>query len=62
MTDTDLREILVAFPGVRRITATKDQLRATLLASDGQMLLQGSLWKIKSKPIGAGIYEVWLEA
>ena len=57
----DLREILVAFPGIRRISATRKQLRATLLASDGTMLLRGRIWKIKSKPQGAGIYEVWLE-
>lgn len=58
---SDLRDALVGFPGVRRITATRKDLQATLLASDGQMLLRGSLWRIKSKHIGAGIYEVWLE-
>ncbi len=60
--DLDLRDILVGFPGIRRIAATRKQLRATLLASDGKMFLRGSFWTIKSKPIGAGIYEVWLEA
>ena len=57
----DLRDILVAFPGVRKITATREDVRETLLESDGTMLLRGHLWKIKSKSIGAGIYEVWLE-
>ena len=59
--DQDLREALVAFPGIRRISATREQLRTTLLASDGTMTLRGRIWKIKSKPQGAGIYEVWLE-
>lgn len=59
--DQDLREILTAFPGIRRISATREQLRTTLLASDGTMFLRGRIWKIKSKPQGAGIYEVWLE-
>ncbi len=61
-TDLDLRDILAGFPGIRRISATREQLRTTLLASDGKMLLRGDFWTIKSKPIGAGIYEVWLEA
>jgi len=56
----DLRDILVGFPGIRRIAATRAQLRATLLASSGTMLLRGRIWKIKSKPMGAGVYEVWL--
>ncbi len=59
--DQDLRDILAAFPGIRRISATREQLRTTLLASDGTMTLRGQIWSIKSKPQGAGIYEVWLE-
>ena len=58
---SDLRDILVAFPGIRRITATREDLRETLLASDGSMLLRGRTWKIRSTSVGAGIYEVWLE-
>ncbi len=58
---SDLREALVAFPGIRKITSTREDLAETLLASDGTMLLNGSLWDIKSKPIGAGIHKVWLE-
>ena len=58
---TDLRDILIGFPGVRRITATKKDVSETLLASSGSMLLNGELWNIKAKHMAAGVYEVWLE-
>lgn len=58
---SDLRDILVGYPGVRRITATKKDVTETLLASDGRMTLNGELWDIKAKHMAAGVYEVWLE-
>ena len=57
----DLRERLIGYPGVRKITATTKDVRDTLLASDGQMLLNGKLYSICSKPLGAGVHQVWLE-
>ena len=56
----DLRENLLAYPGIRELTATKKDVQETLLKSDGQMLLNGRLYRIKAKHIGAGIYKVWL--
>jgi len=58
---TDLRTILEGFPGVRRITATKADVRRTLLESGGTMTLRGEMWDIKAKYEAAGIYKVWLE-
>lgn len=57
---TDLREKLTAYPGIRRITATTRAVRETLLASEGQMFLNGHLYEIKTKRLGAGVYQVWL--
>lgn len=57
----DLREHLTAYPTVRKITATTRDVRDTLLASDGQMLLNGNLYRIRSKPLGARVHQVWLE-
>lgn len=45
-----------------RTTLDRKQLKETLLATDGKVLAGGRLRRIKSKHIGAGIYEVWLEA
>ena len=58
---TDITDKLIAYPGVRKIAATTEELRAALLKYDGQMLLNGELWNIKSKKLGAGVYSVWLE-
>ena len=60
MATDQIRESLTAFPGIRRVTATRGQLQAVLLAGS-DMMLNGRLWNIKSKHIGAGVYEMWLE-
>jgi len=57
----DLCRALEGFPGVRRITATKADVRRTLLESGGTMTLRGETWDIKAKHEAAGIYKVWLE-
>ena len=49
-------------PGVFYQTMTKKQLSDTLLATDGKVMATGHLRSIKSKHLGAGIYEVRLEA
>ena len=58
---SDLRDILVGYPGIRRITATKADVKETLLASSGTMMLQGYMWDIRVRHMAAGVYEVWLE-
>ena len=58
---SDLRDILVGWPGIRHITATKKDVTETLLESDGTMLLNGELWDIKARHMAAGVYDVWLE-
>ena len=44
-----------------RITLTRKQLKETLLVTDGKVIVAGRLRRIKSKHIGAGVYDVWLE-
>jgi len=57
----DLRNKLTAYPGIRRITATSKDVHETLLNSDSQMFVDGTLYEIKAKSLGAGVYRVWLE-
>jgi len=44
-----------------RTTLTRKQLKETLLDTNGKVIASGRLRTIKSKHIGAGVYEVWLE-
>ena len=39
---------------------TRAELRATLLATGGQLLARGHLWEIVAKHLGAGVYRVSL--
>ncbi len=57
----ELYDSLGYSPGIRKITATTKVVRELLLATDGQTLLNGKLWNIESKNIGAGVYKVWLD-
>lgn len=41
-------------------TMTRAELRATLLATGGQLLARGHLWEIVAKHLGAGVYRVSL--
>lgn len=41
-------------------TVTRGQLRELLLRSDGTMMACGSLYNIRAKHIGAGVYSVRL--
>lgn len=56
-----LAESLQAYPGIRRVTAKRDEVQQFLLSGDGTYMLNGRLWKIRTKHIGAGVYQVWLE-
>jgi len=61
MTTADLERALMGYPGVRKVIAPSKVYREVMLARDGQMLLIGRLWDIKSKSVGAGLRRVWLE-
>jgi len=61
MSAEDLERALMGFPGVRKVIAPSKTFREVMLARDGQMLLNGSLWDIKSKSVGAGLRRIWLE-
>ena len=39
---------------------TQAELRDTLLATDGQILVRGTLWDVAAKHLGAGAYRVTL--
>ena len=48
-------------PDLCSTTLTKEQLRETLLATDGQIIAHGELFELKTKHLGAGIYKVTLK-
>lgn len=41
-------------------TAPREVVKDLLLETGGQLLAQGSLYDVKAKPIGAGVYRVSL--
>lgn len=49
-------------PDFARMTMTRKHLKETLLDTTGEILSCGRLRTIKSKHLGAGVYEVSLEA
>lgn len=51
---------LASSPAYGSTTCTRGVLRALLLKTDGRMMACGSLYDIKSKHVGAGIYRVSL--
>ena len=51
---------LYVFPNAHT-TLTRKQLKETLLATDGKVMAAGRLRTIKSKHLGVGVYDVWLE-
>lgn len=50
-----------AFPDAARMTVTTKHLRELLLATDSQAVIKGKIWEIKSKSLGAGIYQISVE-
>ena len=61
-TYAELSEIMTGFPGIRRERMTRNELRTLLLESPTPFYVWGRPYDIRSKHVGAGIYEVWLEA
>ena len=52
---------LWSMPATAKTTMTKKELQQFLTVHNGKIIAQGQLRTIKSKHIGAGIYEVWTE-
>lgn len=44
-----------------KATMTRNQLKETLLATDGWVMACGRIWDIRSKHLGAGVYSVYLK-
>ena len=57
----ELYDSLGGYPGLRKVTATRKAVKELLLNTDAQTFVNGRLWNIRSKSIGAGVYSVWLE-
>lgn len=43
------------------VTMTRDDVKAMLLGTGGNMLARGTLYDFKCRDIGAGVYKVTLE-
>lgn len=48
-------------PRIAQATMTRKDLKALLLDTGGWIMACGYLWDIKSKHIGAGVYNVYLK-
>lgn len=55
-----LQDTLCGYPGIRHTTADTKLVRQLLLDTEGQMLVNGRLWTITTKHIGAGVHRVQL--
>ncbi len=51
---------LASMPRFAKKAVPKNLMRELLLHTDGVMFLQGRKWAVKSKELGAGIYEISL--
>lgn len=47
-------------PKIANITIATKDLTRLLLEKNGRIMACGSMWDIKSKSIGPGVYRVWL--
>lgn len=56
-----LHENHYTMPTIAISTLTRQELRSTLLATDGMVLACGRSWDIKSKHLGAGVYQIKLQ-
>ena len=61
MTADKAQHQLCFHPGVRRITCRTLALQELMLATDGEMLLGGTTWRIATKKLCPDVYSVWLE-
>lgn len=50
-----------SIPSLATMTMKGRDLQELLLATDGNIFACGHLWNIKNKPLGAGVYKVYLE-
>ena len=57
----ELYDALGSYPGTRKLTAKTKTVQELLLNTNGQTLLNGKLWEIKTSNLGAGVYKVWLK-
>lgn len=49
------------YPEIAKTTMSKKDLKELLLATEGWVMINGYVWDIKNKLLGAGIYQVYLE-
>jgi len=49
-------------PGYYKQRVTKKELQQIFLKNEDEAIIQGRLMRLKSKHLGAGIYEVFFEA
>lgn len=55
-----LPDALYRNPAHSTTTMSRRELQETLRATDGKVLAAGQFWEIRSRSLGAGIYEVRL--
>jgi hypothetical protein len=48
-------------PMLAFVTVTKDMAQALLLKTEAQMILNGRLYEIRAKSLGAGVYRLYLK-
>jgi hypothetical protein len=52
---------LTAMPSAAKPTLKRNDLQSLLLYSDGWLTIAGHQYDIRSKHIGAGVYQVWVD-
>ncbi len=57
---TELNALYV-FPGLRKIAVDANVLKEIMLYTGGDLLVNGQLYDITSKSLGAGIYQLKLK-
>ena len=55
-----LSDVFYTMPGFAVTTMRTTEYRETLLATDGQIIACGYLWRIRGQSLGAGVYRVTL--
>lgn len=49
---------LASMPGLAHGAVTREQLRAIMLRTEGELILSGGIYGITQKHLGAGVYSV----
>jgi len=52
---------LASMPKYAHTAVSREVLKEMLQSTDGEMLLRGGLWRIKSRHLGVGVYDVRVE-